>query len=111
MKIEIKENKTFGKVFCEKGFLAYSVEDDEMVIDNLEVKEKYRGHGVARELLDYFFDNIELSNYSSEDEITKYSLYAYPQDDITEASRLIELYESYGFSESNECEGMMYLAA
>lgn len=72
----------------ENGFVNYSVEDDEIVIDNIEVIEKRKGTG--SELVKKVIEIAEEMGKNI-------GLCAYPQDDSIELCDLVYFYEKLGF--------------
>lgn len=86
-----KVSDTSWKIENENGFINYSIDDlneDEMVIDLIQVKDKRKGTGT--ELVKKVIQEAK----SKDKTLT---LFAYPQDDSIELSDLIGFYEKLGF--------------
>lgn len=72
----------------EKGYIKYTIEEDEITLDMIEVKVKHQGAG--SELLNKLKDIA----YSLDKKI---GLYAYPQDDSITQEELRNFYYKNGF--------------
>lgn len=80
------------KIELENGYIKLTVddmEDTELVIDMVEVKEKRQGTG--RKLVEMAIE------YAKEEGFKKLTLSAYPQDDSIEYDDLIDFYRNLGF--------------
>lgn len=80
-----KESKSFKIKNCE---IKYSIEDDIVIIDNIEVSLNQRGKGLAKQTLSLFLKKF--SDYRIEG-------HAYPQDKNTDMDKLLHFYQSMGF--------------
>lgn len=90
-----------AQIKTDNGFINYSIEEDELIIDLIVVEEKRKGTGkklineckiIAREL------NIPIT------------LFAYPQDDSINQEDLNNFYNSCGFSETESgSEGTFFI--
>ena len=78
-----------AKIVKENGYLNYSIEDDEVVIDLVEVYTKRTGTGseLVRELI----------NWARENDYSSIGLCAYPQDDSITLESLVKFYDKLGF--------------
>lgn len=71
------------------GKLEYSYEDNVIILDLVEVKEKRKGTGSTL---------VQMLISIAEDEQKNIELCAYPQDDSIDLADLIDFYESLGFT-------------
>jgi hypothetical protein len=77
-----------AKIFNENGWIKYTIEEDEIVIDNIKVYKQRLGTGTK-----LINDIKELAK-----ELNKpITLYAEPQDDTINDNQLKEFYISQGF--------------
>ena len=83
-----------------KTHIAYHIENNELIIDNLYVNPRSRGKGKGYELLD------KAKAYAERKGIKVMSLCAYPQDNTVSKQFLKDYYECYGF-EDHDGYGIM----
>ena len=79
------------EIRVDNGYIKYTIEDDEVIIDMVEVYEKRQGTG--RILVEKVLD-------IARDEEKDCTLACFPQDDAISKSDLCMFYESLGF----ECD-------
>jgi hypothetical protein len=80
----------------DNGKLRYSIEDNEIVLELVEVKEKRKGTGT--ELIN------QLKEIAAEHQLP-ITLCAYPEDDSITQDQLNSFYEGLGFKKGEECYG------
>lgn len=71
-----------------KYTLSYHIENGVVILDNINVFPEYRGKGIATKAIQRFLNKFKNR---------KIELHAYPQDEQTNISMLVKLYESFGF--------------
>jgi len=72
----------------ENCVITYSIEEDEIIIDMIEVSTLYRGQGFAKKAMKKFMSD----NYGK-----FISLHAYGQDDSVSTEKLVDFYKFFGF--------------
>lgn len=72
----------------ENGFINYTIEDDEIIIDVVEVIEKRKGTGS---------ELVKMVIEIAEEMGKNIGICAYPQDDSIELCDLVRFYEKLGF--------------
>ena len=90
------------KIENKKGYIKYTREDNEIIIDMVYIKPEYRGKGHARRLMNRMMNRI-LSWKRS----IPVTLLAYGQDKDTETRRVVEFYENFGFSKTEDFGDMV----
>lgn len=89
-----------GLIEDENGYLKYSIEEDELIIDNIKVYKQRLGTG--RKLMNQVKDIARQKKLPI-------SFYAYPQDDTITDDELKEFYESQGFElHPDDSDGRLY---
>lgn len=68
--------------------IIYSIEENIVIIDSINVKLKNRGKGFAK---------IALKNFLEKFNLMKIEGHAYPQDNKTNMEKLLEFYKNFGF--------------
>lgn len=76
------------RIVKENGYLLYTVNEDEIVLEDIKVYEKRKGTG--KKMIE------ELKELAIELQLP-IGLYSYPQDDTIEQDRLNDFYYSCGF--------------
>jgi len=67
---------------------SYTIEDDVVILESLEVAPEHRGKGLAKKFMKEFIDKFKNQ---------RIELHAYAQDESTSTERLVEFYKSLGF--------------
>ena len=89
-----------GLIEDENGYLKYSVEDGELIIDNIKVYKQRLGTGTK--LMNQVKDIARQKKIPI-------SFYAYPQDDTITDDELKEFYISQGFElHPDDVDGRLY---
>lgn len=81
------------KIEIENGYIQYSIEEDEIIIDNIKVFRQRQGTG--RMLID------KIKDISLEKNLP-IGLYAEPQDDTISEDELRQFYFNLGFDECGQ---------
>ncbi len=82
--ISLRDNRNIEKI----GHLTYTDLSNKIRIDNLNIKESYRGKGFSWHLMDKF-------NYMNRNPSKPVVLYAYQEE--SKGNKLVEFYEKMGF--------------
>ena len=85
----------------ENGYALVSIQNDEVVIDNIKVYQPRKGTG--RQLIEM------VKSYANELDLP-IGLYAEPQDDTISEEELKQFYYSCGFElDPDDCDGKMFI--
>ena len=85
----------------ENGYALVSIQNDEVVIENIKVYQSRKGTG--RQLIEM------VKSYANELDLP-IGLYAEPQDDIISEEELKQFYYSCGFElDPDDCDGKMFI--
>lgn len=72
----------------QKYSIQYSIENGIVILENIEVKNEYRGKGWGKKAMQRFIKMFKGKTIE---------LHAYPQDEKTNIEKLVAFYESFGF--------------
>lgn len=81
------------RISVENGYIDYSIEADEVIVDNIKVSKQRKGTGTF-----LIKEVVEIAR----DLGKQVSLYSYPQDDTISQSELNDFYISLGFELSTD---------
>ena len=85
----------------DNGFIKYSIEENEITIDNIKVYEQKKGTG--RKLVE------EVKKIARENNLP-IGLYAEPQDNTISEDELKNFYYSCGFElDADDCDGKLFI--
>lgn len=89
------------KIELENGFIIYTIEENEITIDNIKVYNQKQGMGKKL---------IELVKSIAKDNNLPIGLYAEPQDETINEDDLKDFYYSCGFElDVDDCDGKLFI--
>lgn len=88
------------KLENKNGFLKYTIEENEIILDCIKVNSKRKGTG--SKLIDKLKKIAEKKNLPI-------GLYAEPQDDSIDEQSLISFYEKNGFKQDVDSDGKLMI--
>lgn len=111
MEMNVKHNERNSKFEVFKGnekvgFLNYTIDDEEIMLDLVKVEAKYRGLGIASMLVDTFVSEFRNDGRP----LTLFAYSEEPEDGLS-TDALCEFYSNHGFRIDDEEEGGFFMSA